>query len=78
VWHHEPSARVVALFLGRGQTPDGIGFVDKVQPSDGVVGVVLSTTSFYPEQGGQIFDTGLITSADGTNTLRVENVQVRA
>lgn len=26
--------------------------------------------------GGQIFDTGLITSADGTNALKVDNVQV--
>jgi alanyl-tRNA synthetase len=75
VWHHEPAARVVALFLGRGETPDGVGFVERVSSEDGAVGIILDTTSFYPEQGGQIYDTGVLTNTDGTNTLQVDSVQ---
>ncbi len=75
VWHHEPSARIVALFKGKGQTEDGVGFVEEVTAEDGVVAVILNTTSFYAEQGGQIYDTGVITNLDGTDTLRVDSVQ---
>jgi len=75
VWHHEPSARVLALYKGKGSTEDGVGFVDEVTAEDGVVAVILNTTSFYAEQGGQIHDTGLLTNLDGTDTLRVDSVQ---
>src|SRR5690606_9154414 len=75
VWHQEPQARVVALYLGRNQTDDA-GFTQTVSVNDGTVGVVLDLTSFYYESGGQIFDTGVITSVDGANCLRVENAQV--
>lgn len=75
VWHHEPSARVVALYKGKGQTEDGVGFVEEVSAEDGVVAVILNSTSFYAEQGGQIFDTGVLTTLDGTDTMRVDSVQ---
>lgn len=70
VWHHEPSARVMALYKGK-----AVGFVEEVTAEDGVVAVILNTTSFYAEQGGQIHDTGVITNLDGTDTLRVDSVQ---
>lgn len=38
------------------------------------IGVVLESTSFYAEQGGQIFDTGLIEGPFGS--FQVSNVQV--
>ncbi|KAL2329124.1 hypothetical protein Fmac_022551 [Flemingia macrophylla] len=51
----------------------GSEFVDTVNTSDDI-GVVLESTSFYAEQGGQIFDTG---SLDGPHaSFEVRNVQV--
>jgi hypothetical protein len=44
---------VVALYAGKGQGSEGDGFVDSVQQGD-AVGVILDTTSFYAEQGGQV------------------------
>ena len=41
------------------------------------LGVVLDRTSFYAEQGGQIYDTGAITAASGAK-LAVADVQVAA
>jgi alanyl-tRNA synthetase len=40
-----------------------------------LVGVVLNQTSFYYESGGQIFDTGVLESLDGTFRLNVLNSQ---
>ena len=37
-------------------------------------GVLLDTTCFYAEQGGQIFDEGFIVKGD--NEMRINNVQV--
>ncbi|OIV99583.1 hypothetical protein TanjilG_17393 [Lupinus angustifolius] len=51
----------------------GSEFVDSVN-TDGDIGIVLESSSFYAEQGGQIFDTG---SLKGPHTLfEVHNVQV--
>mmetsp|Transcript_27643 Transcript_27643/g.87636 ORF Transcript_27643/g.87636 Transcript_27643/m.87636 type:complete len:791 (-) Transcript_27643:118-2490(-) len=75
VWNSTPTATVQACFLGRGLGEGGVGFSDAVSPADEVVGLVLDSTSFYAEQGGQIFDTGVITGAAGA-IMRVENVQV--
>jgi alanyl-tRNA synthetase len=49
---------------------------DSVSGEDKVCGLLLSRTNFYAEQGGQLFDTGAITGADGQADFRVESVQV--
>jgi alanyl-tRNA synthetase len=64
---------VKALFIGRGETEDKIGFVDSISPESSVVGVILDKTSFYPEAGGQIYDIGTLKSANCT--VKVTNVQ---
>lgn len=71
------TATVLAVFTGRGQLPTERGFVDAAGPDDGMVGVILNTTPFYAEMGGQIFDTGVLSSADGAE-LPVVNVQTYA
>lgn len=63
-----------ALFIGRGETEDKIGFVDTISPESSVVGVILDKTSFYPEAGGQIYDVGTLKSA--SCTVKVTNVQL--
>jgi len=75
VWNqHLDGCTVKGLFLGRNETEDNIGFVDSVSPESKTIGVVLDKTSFYAEQGGQIYDVGTITS--GNATIRVDNVQL--
>ena len=59
--------KVQALFIGRGETADGIGFVDSVTSENGTIGIVLNKTSFYAEAGGQIYDTGVISSSGGAS-----------
>jgi len=63
-----------ALFIGRNETDDGIGFVDTITSDSGSVGIILDRTSFYAEAGGQIYDTGVITTGTGA-TVRIDNVQ---
>ena len=41
-------------------------------------GVILDRTNFYSESGGQIFDTGVISSCNGTFEIAVENTQMYA
>lgn len=54
------------------------GFVDSADGAalGGPCGLVLNTTSFYAEQGGQTCDTGSVAGADGT--LDVQDAQARA
>ena len=64
------NVQIVALFTQN-------GFVDstKALAKDERVGVILDRSSFYAESGGQIYDTGVVASADGTLSIRVEAVQ---
>ncbi|KAL3914811.1 MAG: hypothetical protein SGILL_005942 [Bacillariaceae sp.] len=66
---------VKALFIGRGETEDKIGFVDSISKESSTVGVILDKTSFYAEAGGQIYDIGEIKSSGGA-TVKVTNVQL--
>ena len=64
-----------ALFVGRGETDDGIGFVDSISSESSSVGFILDKTSYYGESGGQIYDTGTIVSESGA-VAKIENVQI--
>ncbi|CAA7020100.1 unnamed protein product [Microthlaspi erraticum] len=64
-WFQDHETEVKAIY-------NGSALVESFA-SDDKVGLVLASTSFYPEQGGQIFDTGLIEGSFGT--FRVCNVQ---
>eukprot|EP00934_Nitzschia_sp_Nitz4_P001139 Nitzschia sp. Nitz4//scaffold180_size44305//6788//9765//NITZ4_007233-RA/size44305-snap-gene-0.58-mRNA-1//1//CDS//3329539449//1139//frame0 len=65
---------VKALFIGRGETEDKIGFVDTISPESSTVGVVLDQTSFYAESGGQTYDIGTLKT--DSCTVNIQNVQV--
>lgn len=74
VWNKSlEGCTIKAVFLGRNETEDKIGFVESISPESGAVGVILDKSSFYAESGGQIFDTGTIQTESGT--LKVTNVQ---
>mmetsp|Transcript_11226 Transcript_11226/g.14085 ORF Transcript_11226/g.14085 Transcript_11226/m.14085 type:complete len:979 (-) Transcript_11226:115-3051(-) len=76
VWNEDLSGCVAkALFIGRGETEDGIGFVDSISSENGSIAFVLDKTSYYGEAGGQINDIGTIVSESGA-TANIENVQV--
>ncbi|XP_011300406.1 alanine--tRNA ligase, cytoplasmic [Fopius arisanus] len=56
-------------------------FVDEAHPGE-EVGVLLDRTSFYAEQGGQIYDEGFLVKLEGNDLedsteVKVTNVQVR-
>ncbi|XP_073118848.1 alanine--tRNA ligase [Henckelia pumila] len=51
----------------------GSEFLESVAP-DEEVGIILESTSFYAEQGGQIYDTGSLVGHDGV--IEVTNVQI--
>ncbi|PRP79673.1 hypothetical protein PROFUN_12571 [Planoprotostelium fungivorum] len=56
---------------------NGSEFVQEVSEQDKYHGIVLDVTNFYAEQGGQIYDTGVLTNSAGF-TFEVENVQTYA
>lgn len=65
------SAKVVAILAKS-------GFVQSTEEAgDGPVGVVLDTTSFYAESGGQVADTGALSGANGAG-FQVEDAIVAA
>jgi alanyl-tRNA synthetase len=76
VWNEDlAGCTIKALFIGRNETEDGIGFVDSISKENGAIGVVLDKTSFYGESGGQTFDTGSIKTCSGA-TIQINNVQI--
>ncbi|PNY06046.1 alanyl-tRNA synthetase [Trifolium pratense] len=66
VWFKDHESVVKAIYTGS-------QFVDSVN-ADGDVGVILESTSFYAEQGGQIFDTGSLDFQHAS--FQIHNVQV--
>ncbi|KAK8265102.1 hypothetical protein V6Z12_D12G156000 [Gossypium hirsutum] len=66
IWFQDHESVIKAIYIGS-------EFVESVSAGDDV-GIVLESTSFYAEQGGQIFDTG---SLDGSfGSFQVCNVQI--
>ncbi len=76
VWNEDlNNCTVKALFVGRGETEDGVGFVDSVSSENGSFGFILDKSSFYGESGGQTYDIGTIASDSGA-VAQIENVQI--
>ncbi|KAK6129396.1 hypothetical protein DH2020_036872 [Rehmannia glutinosa] len=65
-WFKDHTSVIKAVYTGS-------EFLESVSPGE-EVGIILETTSFYAEQGGQIFDTGIIEGPDGI--FEVSNVQI--
>ena len=75
VWNKDlDGCTVKALFIGRGETEDKIGFVHSISPDSKAVGIVLDKTNFYAEAGGQVYDVGTLKTPSGS--VKVTNVQV--
>ncbi|KAJ4917643.1 Alanine--tRNA ligase [Raphanus sativus] len=66
IWFKDHESEVKAIYTGS-------AFLESSTAGDNV-GLVLTSSSFYAEQGGQIFDTGLIEGSFGT--FNVCNVQI--
>ncbi|VVB00676.1 unnamed protein product [Arabis nemorensis] len=66
IWFQDHESEVKAIYTGS-------TFLESSGAGDNV-GLVLASTSFYAEQGGQIFDTGVIEGSFGT--FNVCNVQI--
>eukprot|EP00579_Thalassiosira_antarctica_P008623 CAMPEP_0201884988 /NCGR_PEP_ID=MMETSP0902-20130614/17659_1 /ASSEMBLY_ACC=CAM_ASM_000551 /TAXON_ID=420261 /ORGANISM="Thalassiosira antarctica, Strain CCMP982" /LENGTH=970 /DNA_ID=CAMNT_0048414011 /DNA_START=17 /DNA_END=2929 /DNA_ORIENTATION=+ len=76
VWNEDlEGCTMKALFIGRNETEDGIGFVDSISKESGAVGIILDKSNFYGESGGQTFDTGCIKTSSGA-TIQITNVQI--
>ena len=76
VWNEDlKGCTVKALFIGRNETEDGIGFVDSISQENGAIGIVLDKSNFYGESGGQTFDTGSIKTDSGA-IIEINNVQI--
>ncbi|CAN0286412.1 unnamed protein product [Pylaiella littoralis] len=78
-WHQQPTAKVLALFAGKGEGEDGVGFVTSASSDEEVsdqqtIGVVLDITSFYAEGGGQIYDIGELSLSDASGSFAVSQV----
>lgn len=76
VWdHYLDGCTTKAIFIGRNETEDKIGFVDSATSENGAIGIILDKSAFYAEAGGQIYDTGTIVNSNGA-VMEVENVQL--
>lgn len=70
-WNITVDAKVVAIFT---TTESSSAFVDEVKAGDfGRVGVILDKTPFYAQAGGQIYDTGVLSTA--SFSLDVDSVE---
>ncbi|WKA06121.1 hypothetical protein VitviT2T_024038 [Vitis vinifera] len=65
-WFEDHESVIKAIYTG-------IEFLESAAAGD-EVGIILETTSFYAEQGGQIFDTGSLEGSCGS--FQVCNVQI--
>ncbi|SPQ96879.1 unnamed protein product (mitochondrion) [Plasmodiophora brassicae] len=63
------SSTVQAIFFNRAFVPQ------TTEGEEAVHGVVLKASSFYAESGGQIFDTGILHSADKSTIFQVSDCQ---
>lgn len=76
VWNEDlEGCTAKAVFIGRNETADNIGFVESATSEVGALGLILDKSSFYAEAGGQTFDTGTIVNSNGA-ILQVTNVQL--
>ncbi|XP_064999514.1 alanine--tRNA ligase-like [Musa acuminata AAA Group] len=66
IWHQDHESVVKAIYTGAEFLETAFDGVD--------IGIVLESTSFYAEQGGQIYDTGSIDGSFGS--FQVNTVQV--
>ncbi|XP_008810668.2 alanine--tRNA ligase-like [Phoenix dactylifera] len=66
IWHQDHESAIKAIYTGAEFLETAFAGAD--------VGLVLESTSFYAEQGGQIYDTGSIEGLFGS--FQVSNVQV--
>ena len=70
-WDIETSATVQAIYNGEGF----LSSEDKVARESGAVGIVLDSTPFYGEAGGQVADTGTLQLPGGA-IFTVQDVQI--
>lgn len=73
-WDIRPPAQVRAIYTEQGFVQS----TDEIEDENSSVGVVLDSTSFYAEAGGQVGDLGLLTHEDGSELMKVKVVQVFA
>jgi len=73
IWNTSPKSEIQALYRGRGG--EDAGFCEEIGTIDGLVGIVLGSSPFYYESGGQTYDTGKLISEDGSVEFMVTNVQ---
>jgi alanyl-tRNA synthetase len=71
-WNIKPQAKVVAIFT---TTETSSAFVDQVEQGEYErVGIILDKTCFYSQAGGQIYDTGYLTTCNQFK-LEVDSVE---
>lgn len=76
VWNEDlDGCTIKALFIGRNETEDGVGFVDSISKDNGAVGIILDKSNYYGESGGQTFDIGSIETSSGA-IIQISNVQI--